>query len=269
MMAETDIYEDFVRHSKNYIICEHCGAKRHFLTYRVGDISFKHYEICPCLDKRHQSNYNKHIGVFYDSLKDLCFAGSGYRECSLNNFIAKVGQENAYDHILRFTESFIKDPQNTKGVILSGGVGCGKTHLMCGALNHLIEKITPDETIKLRLMRGMYELARAQSCPYRYFRVYDLANNMIQASFKGDDAFFKKLINVPLLAIDDLGCEMPNQSFISRLLYVIDGRMVLKRPVIITTNLLPDEILKKYGSRIYDRLKFMCDFVPICADSKR
>jgi DNA replication protein DnaC len=57
-----------------------------------------------------------------------------------------------------------------------------------------------------------------------------------------------------LLIIDDLGTEVSNQFTTSCLYNVINTRLNLRRPTIISTNLMQDELRRRYWDRITSRL---------------
>ena len=65
----------------------------------------------------------------------------------------------------------------------------------------------------------------------------------------------QRIRNTPLLVIDDLGGENTDQSWIlSKVDSIITERYNKMHPIIITTNLLPDELEGTYSGRIIDRL---------------
>jgi DNA replication protein DnaC len=72
------------------------------------------------------------------------------------------------------------------------------------------------------------------------------------AQSDGDDTV--KYIDCDLLIIDDLGTEVVNQFTLSCLYHVINTRLNLGRPTIISTNLSIEDIQKKYTDRITSRL---------------
>ena len=57
-----------------------------------------------------------------------------------------------------------------------------------------------------------------------------------------------------MLIIDDLGTEVANQFTVSALYNVINTRMNLRRPTIISTNLMQEELRRRYWDRITSRL---------------
>ena len=65
-----------------------------------------------------------------------------------------------------------------------------------------------------------------------------------------------------LLIIDDLGTEVVNQFTLSCLYHVINTRLNLQKPTIISTNLAPGELRKLYSDRISSRLTGEFQVIP-------
>ena len=65
-----------------------------------------------------------------------------------------------------------------------------------------------------------------------------------------------------LLLIDDLGTEVVNQFTLSCLYHVINTRLNLQKPTIISTNLTPGELRKLYSDRISSRLTGEFQVIP-------
>jgi DNA replication protein DnaC len=64
----------------------------------------------------------------------------------------------------------------------------------------------------------------------------------------------EKLENCDLLIIDDLGTEMPGQ-FVNAALYgLLNQRLMLRKPMIITTNINIEDAAKRYTGQIASRL---------------
>ena len=84
-------------------------------------------------------------------------------------------------------------------------------------------------------------------------------NNMMlkfHTTFGADkQAQLVPLLESDFLFIDDLGTEpIINNVTLNYLFLVLAERDRFEKPVIITTNLSPENILDRYGERIYSRL---------------
>ena len=58
-----------------------------------------------------------------------------------------------------------------------------------------------------------------------------------------------------LLIIDDMGTEMGTAFTVSALYNLINSRLMAKRPMIINTNLLPEQLSDKYSPAVASRLR--------------
>jgi DNA replication protein DnaC len=122
-------------------------------------------------------------------------------------------------------------------LLLVGGTGLGKTHLSTAVAKTLLD-------------RG-------------YDVLYTGAIGLVAAF---ENARFGSSVGLPdtedlhrfydcdLLIIDDLGTEVVNQFTVSSLYNVINTRLNLRRPTIISTNLMQDELRHRYWDRITSRL---------------
>ena len=82
------------------------------------------------------------------------------------------------------------------------------------------------------------------------FEYRRFGNGLVQN--EGDDT--ARYTECDLLILDDLGTEVVNQFTLSCLYYVINTRLNLKKPTVISTNLLSSDLRKIYGDRIASRL---------------
>lgn len=93
-----------------------------------------------------------------------------------------------------------------------------------------------------------------------YQTAYDLLEFMVDYSFtrQEDRGSLKEkrdyIFEADLLVIDDLGTENVNSMTKTALFEVINGRMIRQKPTIISSNLKPDELGKRYDDRIFSRI---------------
>lgn len=152
-----------------------------------------------------------------------------------------------------------------KGLLLIGGLGLGKTHLVCGLLSFLA------------LERGIH-------C--RFVDYHELMAR-IRATFDdraGEDRaseIIEALVQTPVLAIDDLGKGQGTNWELSVLDQIVTRRYNARRIILATTNYLPEELLERrgpqglverrrrdlgecleerIGERLVSRLRAACDF---------
>ncbi len=122
-------------------------------------------------------------------------------------------------------------------LLLVGGTGLGKTHLSTA-----IAKTVLDRGYDL-LYTGAVSMLAA-------FEAERFGNRM--GSDEASD--LSRYYEADLLIIDDLGTEVNNQFTVSTLYQVINTRLNLRRPTIISTNLMQEELRRRYWDRITSRL---------------
>ena len=112
--------------------------------------------------------------------------------------------------------------------------GLGKTHLVCALANKLVEE--RDAVFE----RGNGSYIKL-SCPVRYENENNLITR-IRATFgkndDSDEAIYRKLAEVPLLIIDDIGKIQPkSMDFTQSVHYrIVNDRYVHGRDIIVITN---------------------------------
>lgn len=122
---------------------------------------------------------------------------------------------------------------NYKYAGLLGATGTGKSYCASVVKNALIKK-------------GFSVYMEGASEINRLFLEYHLAD------IKDKKDIMSRLLDCDLLIIDDLGSEnLFNNVTVNYLLELLNLR---KQPLLITSNLMPDQISTRYGDRIYSRL---------------
>ncbi len=125
--------------------------------------------------------------------------------------------------------------RESKGwLVLSGGYGCGKTHLAAAIANYRLE----------------------QGEPVLFVVVPDLLDHL-RATFSPDstvayDERFETVRTAPLLILDDLGTQSSTPWAKEKLYQIINYRYNAQLPTVITTNRPLDEIDARLRSRMSD-----------------
>lgn len=122
----------------------------------------------------------------------------------------------------------------SKGLLMCGATGLGKTHLSLAIANEVIR----------RGYGVIYVSAPAVIAHYE--------KQMRQRS--DNDELLDMITDCDLLIIDDLGTEFNSQFSVSHLYNLINSRILSHKPVIINTNLSIRELEKVYGDRLVSRL---------------
>ncbi len=140
--------------------------------------------------------------------------------------------------------------KRTKGILISGANGIGKTHLAAAIVNYLAEKGTQV-----------------------YFQnIVDLKDELMNNFRNGTEKIMGKMEKCQVLVLDDLGAERSkeNSTFIEELIYKIVNRAYEdERSIVITTNLENEDIIIRYGDRTMSRLLDMCDFIHFDSRDRR
>jgi len=139
---------------------------------------------------------------------------------------------------LRYAENFDKMLAENIGLLFTGGVGTGKTFFAACIVNALIDK-------------GVFAMLTSLSRVINTDR--DNVEHVLRAIEQAD-----------LVAFDDVGSERDTSFAYERAFDAIDARVRARKPMIITTNLTPEELGNVTDiklKRIYDRILGAC--VPI------
>ena len=120
----------------------------------------------------------------------------------------------------RFVEEY---PQETRGLLLIGPIGVGKTHLAVGIIQELIRS------------KGISCLF----CDYRDLlkEIIDSYNPSVEAT---ELEVLRPVVDTEVLILDELGAVKPTQWVWETVSYIINRRYNERRTTIITTN-FPDQ----------------------------
>jgi DNA replication protein DnaC len=139
-----------------------------------------------------------------------------------------------------------------EGLWLMGDVGTGKTTLAM-----LVSKAA----VEAGRTVAIYSLPRLLS---RIRRTYD-AETGEQSYLE----FFRRLTEVDLLHIDDLGAEKRSDWVLEQLYAIINERYESQRSVMVTTNLDQAALEEQIGPRTVSRLVEICEQLPLYGDDMR
>lgn len=189
-----------------------------------------------------------------------------YRTAMLEDLTPVKGQDKACEAARAFVERFMEN-RHTNGIYFIGGVGSGKTYLSAAIANTVICRWHIPKWEAERVANGN----PVRSFSVRFTSAVDLFEKLKGAYSKGNSGedITGEYKNVPLLVLDDLGAEKTTDWTRERLFEIIDYRYNEELPIIITTNLKPDDMLSDLGERICDRIREMCVFAPVTSVSQR
>ncbi len=143
---------------------------------------------------------------------------------------------------------FLKDPR-VNGLLITGPVGTGKTHLMWAIYR---------------------AIAEADPQPFGVISV-KVVSLLARLRPGGDEshADVVRLCGTRLLMLDDIGAQKGSEWVSERLYEIIDARYEARLPMICTTNRKPDKLAEVVGERVASRLHEMCDVIPVLGGDRR
>ncbi len=149
--------------------------------------------------------------------------------------------QDCYDIMLKiynYCAAYAKDfSKRSPSILMYGKTGLGKTHLSLS-----IAKATAENGFNVAYGSVLNYLSTIEK--EHFGRVPDEENADTM----------NLLINSELLILDDLGSEFVTPFYESVLYNIINSRINLSLPTIISTNLSQDELQKKYNDRIISRI---------------
>jgi DNA replication protein DnaC len=161
---------------------------------------------------------------------------------SLDNFKPIHASHKAIiEFAKKFVQAFRVDTQQpTKGLLLRGTEGTGKTHIAIAILKEIIQKGH----------EGLYWNVPELFC--------ELRRTMGNSTDIDEGSILDEAIETQLLVLDDLGAEKASEYVLDRLYLIINGRYENDLPTLITTNLGLEQLRQQVGPRIVSRISEMC-----------
>ena len=150
------------------------------------------------------------------------------------NLSSKDMMSRNYKICKSFAENFHIPMNNaSKGILMIGNTGLGKTHLSLSIAKSIIG-------VGFSVVYG--------SAP-------DFFRKIEKEHFSSSDSDTIGVLNsCDLLILDDLGAEFDSQFYTSVLYNLINTRSSVGLPIIVNTNLTPKQLKERYADRIFSRL---------------
>jgi len=208
-------------------ICGGIGYLRQELP--ITDPGFGKLILCSCRERSRarQDQVRLYRLSNLDAFKDMTF------ESFKTTGRIGMGETQTHSLELAFNQSR-QYAQNLSGwLLLTGGYGCGKTHLAAAVANFVV----------------------AFGVPTLFLTVPDLLDWLRYSYDSTETSFesrFEEIRSVRLLVLDDLGTQNATPWSEEKLYQIINHRYMLKLPTIITTNLDLIELDGRVRSRLQD-----------------
>ena len=209
----------------------------HYACDKCKDSGYVGIQMCECMRMRliEAGMESSGLGTLMRTQSFENFSLDYYRK----NPEELARMEHNYKVVRAYAENFSMErgkpmPQS---LLFLGGTGLGKTHLSTAVARQVIE----------RGYDVFYNSAVGMISDFEFRR---FGNSL--APTEGDNT--ERYTECDLLIIDDLGTEVVNQFTLSCLYHVLNTRLNLQKPTVISTNLNSNELRKVYSDRIISRL---------------
>lgn len=194
------------------------------------DVGFRAGGMCTCFKQKLHDAMIEQSGLSKNELADF----KDYDSTIATDEMQKKELESLKNYFLKWSDAF---PNNKiKTILITGKTGVGKTFLSQCVARNIIDK---GHLVSFVTAFGMNNLL------LKYHSTFNDTKS----------SYIDMLLDPEVLIIDDLGTEPILKNITIEYLYlVLSERSRHGRPTIITTNLSLDQIINRYGERIYSRI---------------
>ena len=203
----------------------------------------------------HKKEENEKFLKYIEKLKLDSLMDNRFKKCTFNNFYKTKENEFYFNFGQLYSRNFEKYKANNNGLLIYGKPGTGKSFLSFCIANYLLDN-------------GVKVIACSISTILEKIKEYSSFGNNKMTVFNNE------LKKADLLIIDDLGSENSSEWINSKIYEIIDLRYRSEKPLIVTTNLEPDDLKKKLTNkdgitRTYDRIFEICRPIEMNIESLR
>lgn len=226
--------------------CRICNAKTRCVI-KLSDREMEVHCACKCDEQEAARKKEQERKEAIDRKKRDCFPNKAMREWSFEN--DDRANPKLSDAMQRYANNFADFLKDSKGLLIYGSVGTGKSFYAACIANRIIE--------------NGYSA---------YMTNFSSLVNTLQSSNIDKNEFIAGLNRYELLIIDDLGAERSSEFMTENVFNVIDKRCSSGLPMIITSNLGGDDFKNPDDirlDRIYDRILENCFPVEMKSQSRR
>ena len=208
--------------------------KERYFCDECKDTGFVEGKMCTCLK-------NTMRNMTYNALCDkVPLEKFRFDNFSLGKYPSTPDDEgvipaNRMKNYLEYCKNYSDDFDEESGnIIMMGNTGLGKTHLSLAIAGEAAKK--------------------------GYSVIYGSAQNLLSSieneKFGRSQSIGaeQSILDCDLLIIDDLGAEFSTQFTVSAVYNIINSRLLLSKPTIISTNMTMDEMEERYTQRVASRI---------------
>lgn len=145
--------------------------------------------------------------------------------------------KRAHDIARQYAAEFEDVKKTGRGLILSGDVGTGKTHLAVGIAHEIMK--SGNQPVFVSVIKAVRKIKET------YGRDKE----------QTEDQAINDFIEPDLLILDEVGVQFGSETEKMYLFEIINGRYEKRRPTILISNLTIPEFTKFVGERVMDRMR--------------
>ena len=216
-----------------------------------GDSGYRGGAVCRCLRSYYAQEQQKELSRMLDlgSQSFDTFSLEWYSDRYNGNIgcAPREHMEMVYDVCANYAHQFGKKPAN---LLLFGEPGLGKTFLSAA-----IAREVSGEGFSV-----VYDTAA---------HIFERFETRKFSREEEADSDVERILGCDLLILDDLGTEMTTAFVQSALYQIINTRLMEKKSTILSTNLMPGEIARRYSPQIASRIEGEYQLLPFFGEDIR
>lgn len=221
---------------------------------KCADTGFVGSEMCSCLRDYYVRAQNEELSQMLDlgtqSFETFDFDYYSSAPDFEVGTSPRLNMEKVYDVCQDYAHEFSPKSGN---LLLYGDTGLGKTFLSASIARVVSES---GHSVVYDTANHVFSLFEAQK--FRRESGEENANGAVERYLKCD-----------LLIIDDLGTEMTTSFVQSAVYQIVNTRLMTGKKTVISTNLTPEEIGKRYGAAVLSRIEGEYRILPFFGEDIR